>query len=201
MNTIYTDAPEVRKLAAIAFPSYTGRKFRVTPFSGPMRLDSNWSGGSRDWFVFINLVTGQTMPVPENGTPFTDTIGRLTALPENVVLIEHTISCGKDMGITVHVAPENMNRLALPAPVELTWEEKVVLSATRSLKSSYNGVSNYRQREAMERTGITASEYDTAKASLIGKAMLNRAGAITDAGRNAIGWADLHNLARPALTA
>ncbi len=29
MNTIYTDAPEVRALAAIAFPGYSGKRFRA----------------------------------------------------------------------------------------------------------------------------------------------------------------------------
>ena len=72
------------------------------------------------------------------------------------------------MGITIYVRPENAVGM-LPAPIELTWTEQVVLYACRSLKSSYAGISNYRLHEATRETGITGAEYELAKASLISR--------------------------------
>ncbi len=102
---------------------------------------------------------------------------------------------GKDHGITIYVNPENISKM-LPPAEETPWEEKVVLSATRSLKSSYGGIKDYRFYEASRETGITKPEWDKAKESLINKGMLNKSGAITDKGRNVIGNVDLYQLRR-----
>jgi hypothetical protein len=102
-----------------------------------------------------------------------------------IACVEHSIFCGKDMGLTIHIHPANANRL-LPAPVELTWAERTVLLATMSWKSSYAGVSNYRFVEAQRTCGITLPEWENAKQSLIARKLLNKAGAVTVDGRNAI---------------
>lgn len=202
MSTIHTDAPEVRKIAQAAFPDYTGRKFSVSPFSGPMRLDSCWEGGSRSYFVILNLDTMQHAPVPENGTPFSNggQILQCSELPLNMAVVEHRIFLGKDAGIAIMVNPANLNRLALPTAQELTAGERIVLSYTRSRKSSYNG--RNRQQMAFDDSGFPQAEWETAKASCIAKGLLNRAGAITDTGKNAIGWTDPDSLkwTAPAIT-
>ena len=117
-------------MALAAFPSYAGKKFGVAPFpSHGKDLTSNWSGGSRDYFALISLSTLQTLPIPQNGTPF-DGKGSgglvLSALPEGAALVEHTIFSGKDLGVTVYVNSADLAPL-LPSPMELTWGEKVVL--------------------------------------------------------------------------
>lgn len=98
------------------------------------------------------------------------------------------------MGLRLYVHPDNVRRDMITSSVELTWEEKVVLTATRSLKSSYGGVKNFRYTEANHVTGITLKHWDEAKANLIERKLLNRAGAITNAGRNAIGDPQLREL-------
>lgn len=178
--------PEVIALARRCFPGYTGRKFEVLPFAGPMRLDSNWSGGSREFWVLLNLGTNKGAAVPENGTPFTPQLGELKELPFNCVLARHNISCGHDLGITLYVHPDNLNQYSLPAPDVLTRDEKIVLVATRTRKSSYAGIPNFRFHSAHEETGITEPAWNAAKASCQARGLLNKAGAITDAGRNAI---------------
>lgn len=189
---IYSSAPEVKSIGLMAFPSYTGNKFSVDTISGTMRLDSCWSGGSRDYFVLIDMVSGRTIPIPENGTPFSNNgqIFTLDALPLNIALVQHTIACGKDLGITIFVSADNLSRL-LPPVAELSREEQIVLVATRSLKSSYNGIANYRFHEANSDTGITLEQWETAKSSCVARGMLNKAGAITNDGRNAAGTRQL----------
>lgn len=194
--TLYTSHPDVARLCLAAFPSYTGRKFKVCEFRGPMRLDSNWSGGSRNFWAILELATLKSAPIAENGTPWHPEIARAETLPPGFAVVEHTVFCGKDLGLTLHVGEDNLARL-LPPAEEISWAQKVVLAATAGLKSSYGGIKDYRRHEAREDTGITDAEYLTAKSECQAKGWLNAAGAITNEGRNTIGTERLCNLARP----
>ncbi len=187
--------PEVKALAFLCFPNFTGKTFKVEPVTpNPITLTSYWEGGSRDYHVIVNLETNQTQSIPENGTPYTygGKAFVLPVLPMNFAIV--TYHQGRCDYILIRMNPGNIRADMLPAPIELTWAEKVVLSATRSYKSSYAGIKNYRFHEAKSYTGILMPEWETAKASLIQKRLLNNAGAITDDGRNAIGRADLYIL-------
>jgi hypothetical protein len=183
---MYIKSPEVRELAQRAFPSYNGNHYRVEPFAGPMTTTSCWNGGSRDYWCLVNLVTNKTWHVPENGNAFVNggksfKVGRL---PENIALIRYQM--GGYNAIIIYLNPANIRAAMLPKKPELTWPQSVVLVATKSLKSSYGGRKNIRFTEANERTGITTQEWETAKAECIAKGLLNRAGAITDDGRNTV---------------
>ena len=191
---MHLNSPEIKQIALAAFPSYNGRSFQVLPFS-PMRLTSCWDGGSRSSFVIIDLATLRQAPIPENGTPFSNggQILQISDLPVNGAVVEHSIFCGKDMGIRIYVGESNLTKL-LPNNVEISWEEKIVLSATRTFKSSYAGRKDNRFYEANCETGIARENWETAKANLIEKRLLNKAGAITNEGLNAIGQTSLYAL-------
>lgn len=176
MKRIYTNAPEVIKIALAAFPQYHGRQFKIKEFAGPMSLVSCWDGGSKSTYVLLSLETLRSIPVPENGTPWSNDgkIARLTELPVNAAVVEHSIFRGKDMGITLYLRPENLTPL-LPAPTtELTLFERIVLCATCRFKSQA------RYDEAARQTGIFKSEYEAAKQSLITKGLLRPNGAATN---------------------
>lgn len=189
---LYTQDNEVKRIALAAFPNYAGKSFSVETFS-PTRLDSCWEGGSRDFYRFVNLATLQTVGVPENGTPFSNggQILKCDVLPFNVAMVRHTVFCGKDLGLTVHVGAENLGKY-LPAPVELTLAQRIVLVTTRERKSSYNGQN--RQQMAEADCGLPEPEWTKAKAELIAKGLLKANGSITDDGRNAAGTAQLWTL-------
>ena len=71
MSIIYLDAtPEVKAMARMAFPNYTGRKFKLDNSGRPVNVTSYWDGGSRDYYSAVNLSTGTRIDVPQNGTPF-----------------------------------------------------------------------------------------------------------------------------------
>lgn len=187
MSDYWIDKPDqtIQKIVSATFPSYKGRKFRLST-NIPSRIDSYWSGGSRDSFVFYELNSGQVLDVHSNHPIFEAGRPRdLESLPAGVVLVKRSIFCGKDMGIVIYA---NINDLTpmIPAKVELSENEKIVLQHTKSLKSSYAGIKNYRFHEAHRKTKITIEEWDEAKQSLINRKLLNRAGAITASGRNAI---------------
>lgn len=197
MNELWTTAPEVKRIVSLAFPSYTGDKIRVTAITGNMRLDSTWSGGSRDYWCLVDMTTGKHVAIPENGNPFMNggQVFTLEALPINIALVQRIYFCGKDLGCRVHVSPDNLNRMALPAPKELTLAQKIVLGFTAGRKSSYNGQN--RQQMAESETGLKQAEWEQAKAECIAAGWLKNNGAITNEGRNAIGNERCENLRVP----
>lgn len=184
----HTNKPEVKDIVNRAFPEYTGRDFVVKTFDGPMQLRSYWDEGSKDYWVIMNLANGKSKRIPENGSIQNPKVYKISKLPPNFVVVNYFT--GRIKRVTVYVGQENLTKM-LPAPNEVSWYEKVVLSATRSLKSSYAGIPDYRFYQANKDTGITKQEWDQAKQNLISKGMLNRAGAITNDGRNAIGHKNL----------
>jgi hypothetical protein len=186
-QTVYLDRGDVPEVFRRTFPGYRGRQFCVTSAES-VTLDANyWSGGTKYTYRGVDLVTGAVLPpdCDEYGNPFIRPEVPTVALEPNRAIVCHKVFCGKDMGLTIYVHPANLAKL-LPKPAELTGHERTVLGYTARLKSSYAGISNYRFHEAHERTGITLAEWDTAKQSLIGKGLLNKRGAITTQGRNAL---------------
>lgn len=181
--------PEIgSRIVAAAFPSYRGNKFQLS-YADSVHVNNLWSGGSKEDTVFVRLDTMQVYRPP-------DTYGagaQETPVPEGVVVVQHVMFTGTDLGIRF-VVPRSAARLFPLPEADVNRDELIVLEATRSLKSSYGGVSDYRFREAHQETGITRERWDAAKVTLIGKAMLNKAGAITAAGRTAAGNVRLRDL-------
>ena len=104
-------------------------------------------------------------------------------LTEDIVIICHSIFCGKDSGITIYSHPNNAPKW-LPEKPDLTDNERILLECTKGLKSSYAGIKDYRYHEA-KRKGFNG-DIDKVRASLREKGLLNKRNAITDKGRNAI---------------
>ena len=103
---------DVLSLINASFPDYKGRKLRVAPRTGPLQMISYWEGGSRSYFVIIDMVRGRRMEVPQNGTPFDDpNIPSIKNVPPGYVVVEHRIFCGEDLGLTFHIHPLDMPAL------------------------------------------------------------------------------------------
>ena len=189
----YADPKGVSTLAKLSFPDYHGKKFKIVTLTGPITIASYWSGGSRDYWTFIRIEDMEVKSLPiELGNPFVGP-ARETEIPRGYMAVKHSYYCGKDMGLTFYAHPENVTRF-LPEKADLSQAEKIVLCATRSLKSSYGGVSDYRYREARRETGIARVAWDIAVESLISRGFLDKRKAITVDGRNAIGNVQLYQL-------
>ncbi len=105
--------PSIRKIVSATFPTYRGRKIRVETSDRPVHVESYWSGGSRNYFQAYDMRDGRTMPVPQNGTPFDGGPIRPDGVevPAGFAIVEHSIFCGKDAGIRIHVHPDSLPRL------------------------------------------------------------------------------------------
>jgi len=178
--------PLIKEIIRRTFPDYKGRKIRIST-DIPTRLDSYWDGGSRDYYAFCSLDEKKAFSVSSNH-PFYESENPtvLKRLPERILLVRHAIFCGQDLGITIFANASDMTKFLPENENNLSEDEKTVLEFTSGLKSSYAGISNYRFKEAKECRGITLERWDAAKASLIQKKLLNKAGAINPDGRNAL---------------
>lgn len=174
--------------------SYTGKKFKARVCE-TMTIPSDaglWSGGTRYTYQVIRLSDGAAInPVEHNASPWNPSRKDVEVrLEPGIAVVNHSMFCGKDMGLTFYVHPDNAAKF-LPAPTQLTAFELIVLRATASYRSSYGG----RDRYEMARDDHSYNnnmpfpsrdEWAIAKQTLINLGLLNRAGAITPAGRNAI---------------
>lgn len=178
----------IRKLVKATFPDYTGRRFKLHVSDAPINCASCWDGGSRSFFRFVNLDTLSVSEEVPSKSAFGHKIAGIDCLliPPGFVCLEHSMFMGRDNGITIHVPPESAAPM-LPAPIVLTPCEKIVLVATLGLKPTHRGVKDFRYVESHIQTGIMRNEWDEAVYSLMNRGLLDRRGAITPKGCNAIG--------------
>jgi len=145
MNTIYLDSKDV---PAYLRGGYTGKQFKaVVTDSISVPQDAGlWEGGSRETYRFVELATGRSVASPAQQTaPWSKERQEFNSpLPAGITMVVHTIFCGKDLGLTFHVHPDSAAKLLpVASQTELTETQKLVLNATYSLKSSYNGKDRY----------------------------------------------------------
>jgi hypothetical protein len=178
MKTIYLDpktlSEETRRLFRQGFPSYPGKTFKIRGVSGPVDLRSYWDGGSRDYFAVVRS-DGQALDIPVQSAYDKALAGaECFVIPDGVVVVEHTIYCGKDHGLTL-VVPEERLAAFLPAPaLSLTDEQEIVLHLTVTLIPAAR----------RERSGMSNERWDVVKAELVELGLLQKNGAITPEGRN-----------------
>ncbi len=105
---------KLKSIIKQCYPEYNGRKFYMDN-KIPSKLDSYWDGGSRDYFCFYSLTTNEVRQVHSNH-PFYES-GRpsdvdIDTFPSDVIIVEMSIFCGKNVGITVYFKDIS----ALPTP-------------------------------------------------------------------------------------
>jgi hypothetical protein len=103
-----------------------------------------WSDGSREMWCLRRLSDGQAVNITDTqSAPWSgQRSDRTIAMVPGVIAVTHSMSRGRDVGLTIYVHPDDAAKL-LPAPVDLTDHERIVLRATRAYKASYGGVDRY----------------------------------------------------------
>lgn len=182
--------PTVKRLVNTAFPGYNGRMVWAEITDKIHFHSTNWDSGYHREYRIIRLADNQVVQLPD--APFLQPSKlheESQPIPEGFIVVVH-VNSGQRESVEIHARSEVVSP-NLPAPIEVTDDERIVLIATRSLKSSYGGIKDFRFSEAQRSRGITRDRWDVAKASCIAKSLLNKAGAITPSGRNAVGMASL----------
>lgn len=176
--------PEMKAIASQAF-SYTGRSYEVSK-SYTYDVQAHWDGGSKNDCVLIAREGLQLILLSKEAkNPFSGVGNQRIDIPAQHFIVEQRIFCGKNMGIRFVIRPDEADTFAIATPKEeLTRNEKIVLLAVLSLKSTYGGEKNYRFAEARRDTDITSFEYEAAKSALIERGYLTKAGAATVKGKN-----------------
>ncbi len=97
-----TNNQTIKKIAKTAFPNYTGRKFSIEVQTKSFSVASYWEGGSRDYFVFVDLRNGRTIAMPQQSA-YDEPINGANEclLPPHCACVSHCIFCGKDAGLKV----------------------------------------------------------------------------------------------------
>lgn len=142
----------------------------------------NWSGGHRNVYFLVDLASGTA--IRDDSADVSIVNAAQVSLRPGLAILKHAYA-GTRQYLVLFVHPENLQKF-IEKQAELSDDEARVLWFTRSLKSSYAGIKNYRFSECSRRfPEMTLERWETAKTSLIAKKLLNRAGAITVNGRNA----------------
>ena len=187
MTTIYLEPNQV---PAFLRGAYKGKQFSAQVCT-EIEIDNHagyWDGGSRTTFEVVRHDGKRLSLCDTSQHPLFKRPGETSyKMVPGFVIVEHSIFCGRDMGLRFHVHPDDVVKM-LPNMTQeesLSRDAKIVLYATGAFKSSYGGISNYRYHEARRETGISLERWEAAKAGLIEAGYLNKAGAITTKGKNA----------------
>lgn len=106
--------PRVRDLIARTFPDYTGRRIALRE-TNRLGLADFWDGGSRTYAVALDLATMRvSAPNAAVHNPMNRGAHTTIEIPDGVAIVERTIYCGQDLGITINVNSATFPR-ALPA--------------------------------------------------------------------------------------
>lgn len=195
MNTICLEPNQVPKCL---LNGYKGRKFEAKICESVTLHDTSWSGGTRSTYTMVHIETGKQAPIPGNPAPthFGGNMeGNKIELKPDFAIVKHCIFCGKDMGLTFYIHPNNAPRF-LPEQNnnDLSIVDRLVLTYTATRKSSYNGQDRYGMMKSdfkwhnandWKLDNVPSREqWDAAKNKLIDLKYLNKRGAITISGRN-----------------
>jgi hypothetical protein len=181
---IYLDPQDVPDVFRNVFPSYNGRKWKVQVRESVTMSDTQWAGGSRSEYRAVDLLSGESCAQSEGSKgKWFDPQSPTFTLAENQAIVEHSYYCGKDMGLTIYIHPDNARKL-LKAPPKLDDLEGRILTLICSIKGGA-------RKDEWNRVGIGGSygaNHPTIRQlEKRGFLKINKRGAVavTTAGRNA----------------
>jgi len=121
--TIKANKAQVRAILDATFPEYRGRKFKVEFTETVTFSDTNWGGGTKNTYVAISTY-GRGVARLNVPAPWLSTVeGKTMELPREVLVVKHTIFCGKDLGITIYAHPGHLPKW-LSAGEQYTYDPK-----------------------------------------------------------------------------
>lgn len=97
-------AKQAKPIVEKVFPDYKGRRFNLEFKSHLTFWDTNWSGGTRNYYVAIKS-DGEYSRLPISA-PWNNSVeGKTVEIPPDVLIVMRSYYSGKDMGITIYANP------------------------------------------------------------------------------------------------
>ena len=185
-----SDDKFVQEVCKTAFPSYNGRKLKINHGCEKISMRSYWSDGSRNYFVVLRLQDNKFLNVPV-GHPFFNNLTGVDdwMIQEGFVVVEHTIFCGKDLGLTIHT-PSTTQFLLSGEKIELTRVQKMVLEWIVGLTSAGRQDSMMRYHFPKKLYSMICEELQE-----MGLVKINKAGSVSKTldAKNLIGYGSQNN--------
>ena len=99
---------QVEKIIDLTYPDYKGRKICIEFTDKVDFYDTNWSGGTRNYYTALGLDENMELLARQftPRAPWNNVVeGKTVSLPINALIVMRTFFCGKDIGITIYVNP------------------------------------------------------------------------------------------------
>lgn len=110
MNTIMKlSKKQIEPIITATFPTYSGRKFRIEFTDKVTFFDTNWGDGSRNQYVAVRS-DGKTAKLNAPAPWINPVEGKTIEVPQDAMIVEHSIFCGQDRGITIYAHPCHMQK-------------------------------------------------------------------------------------------
>ncbi len=106
MDPIKLTRKQAKLILDKTFPEYPGRKIKVEFTTRVTFYDTNWGGGTRNWYHALRADGNNTRLMAS--APWINPVeGKTIELPVDVIVVEHSVFCGHDTGITIYAHPSN----------------------------------------------------------------------------------------------
>ena len=160
-----------------------GKNFEADICDSVQPMNMNWSGGTRYTYTAVNLETGEHQPIIDR-RPWPQSEAPAPPIPMKPGWAVVLTRKGTVKLCTIYMHADNAPA-QLAAPEDYDRDMLIVLTATKSLKSSYGGIKNYRLHEAKRDTDIDEARWAAALERCQQAGLLRKNKSITPAGRNA----------------
>jgi hypothetical protein len=95
---------QAKPIIDACYPEYNGRKITLEFTDHIIPWDLNWGGGTRNTYTFLNARGESKRYRP--AAPWCEmSEGKRVELQPDVVVVEHSIFCGHDTGLTIYAHP------------------------------------------------------------------------------------------------
>jgi hypothetical protein len=93
----------VREILKVTFPDYKGRKVFLDDSGKVTFCDTNWGGGTRNYYTAVRVADGMVEPLREMAPWTNPAEGRTIEIPEGYILVQRSYFQGVEAGVTLHV--------------------------------------------------------------------------------------------------
>lgn len=101
----------IKPILTACYPEWKGRKVSLAVCAS-YQMSDYWSEGSRNFVKAYYLPNGSTAETsPWANIPWDKRATARVQIPAGVALVEHSIFCGKDAGVTIYVGADDLTKL------------------------------------------------------------------------------------------